>query len=110
MIDLRPGDMVRLGKAASVQFSEPILFRLIRVLPYYTYTGWVWLDGYEMNSAGDAVERREVFVQWAGIQTVGLGAGGQPRNSGTFSGGRRSSPRPSQGRVSPSTRTRRTRS
>jgi hypothetical protein len=83
MIDIRPGDMMQFGAAASVQFAaRPILFRLIRVLPHTTYEGWVWLDGYEMNEAGDAVERREVFVQWIGIRIVGLGAGGRARNTG----------------------------
>ncbi|GIE29945.1 hypothetical protein Ait01nite_029900 [Actinoplanes italicus] len=81
MRDLRPGDMVRLGKAASVQFATPILFRIIRVLPRQTYVGWVWLDGYEM-SGGIAVERREVFVQWLGIEAIGYGPSRRTRNDG----------------------------
>jgi len=62
------GDIFRLGNAASCQFrTRPILFRVIRVHPGTTYVGWVWLDGYEVNEAGDAIERRSVFVQLAGL-------------------------------------------
>lgn len=62
------GDIFRLGTAASCQFTaRPILFRVIRVQPGDTYAGWIWLDGYEINEAGDAVERRSVFVQIAGL-------------------------------------------
>lgn len=67
------GDVYALGTAASVQFGyRPILFRVIRVQtqPCDTYIGWVWLDGYELNQAGDAVERRSVFVQLAGLHPV----------------------------------------
>lgn len=64
----RSGDIVRLGRAASVQFAAPILFRVIRVHDWPTYEGWIWLDGYELNQIGDAVERRSVFVQISGLQ------------------------------------------
>jgi hypothetical protein len=65
------GEVLHLTRAASVQFAVPVLFRVIRVHPWETYIGWVWLDGYELNAAGDAVERRSVFVQIAGLRTVG---------------------------------------
>lgn len=68
MIELRAGDPLYLTRAASVQFSKPILFRLIRVLDWETYHGWVWLDGYELDKKGEAVARRSVFVQQAGIR------------------------------------------
>lgn len=64
----RSGDIVTLSRAASVQFAEPILFRVIRVLDWTTYDGWIWLDGYQLNQAGDAVERRSVFVQISGLR------------------------------------------
>ncbi|WP_229705726.1 hypothetical protein [Micromonospora sonchi] len=67
---LRAGDLIHLTRAASVQFRTPIMFRLIRVLDRPTYHGWVWLDGYELDKKGDAVTRREVFVQHAGIQKL----------------------------------------
>jgi hypothetical protein len=51
-----------------VQFRAPILFRVIRVLKRETYEGWVWLEGYEVNGHGDAVLRREIFVQSRGLR------------------------------------------
>ena len=70
----RSGDVLHLTRAASVQFAEPILFRVIRVHDWPTYYGWVWLDGYELNSAGDAVERRSIFVQLSGLRQLRVGA------------------------------------
>jgi hypothetical protein len=60
--------VLRVTKAASVQFSQPIVFRVIRVHEWKTYDGWAWLDGYQLNSAGDAVERRSIFVRLDGLQ------------------------------------------
>ncbi|GLL07221.1 hypothetical protein [Dactylosporangium matsuzakiense] len=64
----RTGDTVLLTRTASVQFSTPMLFRVIRVHDWQTYHGWVWLDGYQLDAAGAAVERRSVFVQVNGLQ------------------------------------------
>jgi hypothetical protein len=64
----RSGDVLRVTRAASVQFSHPMLFRVIRVHDWKTYDGWAWLDGYQLNAAGDAVERRSIFVQLNGLQ------------------------------------------
>jgi len=64
----RPGDLIRLGRAASVQFTTPILFRVIRVHDWITYDRWVWLDGYQLDATGKAIDRRSVFVQIRGIQ------------------------------------------
>jgi hypothetical protein len=47
-----------------------MLFRVIRVHDWSTYNGWAWLDGYELNSVGDAVERRSIFVQISGLQAA----------------------------------------
>ncbi len=63
----RSGDVLRVTRAASVQFSVPITFRVIRVHDWQTYDGWVWLDGYQLNDAGEAVERRSIFVQLIGL-------------------------------------------
>ncbi|MDG4797130.1 hypothetical protein [Micromonospora sp. WMMD1082] len=65
---LRAGDLLRVGPEASVQFFRPILFRVIRVLDRTTYDGWIWLEGYELNPAGEAVNRRAIFVQPAGLR------------------------------------------
>lgn len=69
----RSGDVLRVTRAASVQFIEPLVFRVIRVLDWPTYNGWVWLDGYELNAAGDAVQRRSIFVQVDGLQPASFG-------------------------------------
>ncbi len=50
---------------------QPITFRVIRLPQWDTYDGWIWLDGYELNAAGDAVERRSVFVQINGLRWAG---------------------------------------
>ena len=65
----RTGDVLRVTKAASVQFTQPLLFRVIRVHDWQTYDGWAWLDGYQLNANGDAVERRSIFVQLQGLQS-----------------------------------------
>ncbi|MGC4771291.1 hypothetical protein ACLQ25_20265 [Micromonospora sp. DT44] len=53
-----------------MQFSRPILFRVIRVLDWPTYDGWVWLDGYEVGPRMDAIARRSIFVRPAGLRPV----------------------------------------
>jgi len=69
---MRAGDVVLLGRAASPQFVKPIGFRIIRELPAATAgaDGWVWLDGYEVDEQGEAVERRSVFVMRAGVRPL----------------------------------------
>jgi hypothetical protein len=69
----RSGDVVRVTRAASVQFVEPMLFRVIRVHDWPTYEGWAWLDGYQLNSIGDAIARRSIFVQLAGLMPGRVG-------------------------------------
>ena len=66
----RSGDVLRVSRTASVQFAEPIFFRVIRVHDWQTYDGWAWLDGYQLDASGDAVERRSIFVQIDGLQQV----------------------------------------
>ncbi|MEU8086346.1 hypothetical protein AB0B57_22390 [Micromonospora sp. NPDC049101] len=71
MADLpRAGDVFRITKACSVQFLQPFRFRVIRVLDWHTYDGWMWLDGYQLNPAGDAVNRRSIFVMTRGLVKV----------------------------------------
>ncbi|WP_229067386.1 hypothetical protein [Actinoplanes sp. DH11] len=66
---LRPGDVVRVGAEASVQFSgdRALTFRVIRVDPRVTYDGWIWLEGYVLGPAGNAVQRRRIFVRQDGL-------------------------------------------
>ncbi|WP_308167630.1 hypothetical protein [Catellatospora tritici] len=73
------GDILHVTREASVQFQRPMMFRVIRVHDWPTYDGWVWLDGYQLNAAGDAVERRSIFVQRAGLRLVPDGVT-RPRN------------------------------
>ncbi|MEU1602694.1 hypothetical protein [Micromonospora matsumotoense] len=66
---MKAGTILYVTRTASVQFLRPIRFRLIRVLDdWYTYDGWVWLDGYQLNPSGDAVARRKIYVQKDGLQ------------------------------------------
>jgi hypothetical protein len=69
----RSGDVIQVDGEASVQFGggREIGFRLIRVHDWPTYDGWVWLDGYELNGCGEAVERRSIFVRIAGLHVLG---------------------------------------
>ncbi|MET8266803.1 hypothetical protein ACWD8I_05240 [Micromonospora arida] len=46
---------------------RPILVRVIRVLDWPTYDGWLWIDGYQLAANGDAVARRSLFVMPAGL-------------------------------------------
>ncbi|RKN46394.1 hypothetical protein [Micromonospora endolithica] len=73
----RSGDVLHVTRAASVQFLRPITFRVIRVLDWPTYDGWLWIEGYELNASGDAVNRRSIFVQRLGLEQ--LQAAPQPR-------------------------------
>ena len=69
---LRAGLVVQLGRSASVRFSgsSGFFFRIIRVDDKPTYSGWAWLDGYQLDSSGNAVERRNIFVQPNGLKVV----------------------------------------
>ena len=70
---MKAGDVILLTTAASVQFLRPIFVRVIRELPKrHTYHGWVWIEGYELNAAGDAVARRELYVLRAGVRSQAL--------------------------------------
>lgn len=67
----RPGELLTITVAASVQFHHPIRFAVISVSDSETgYDGWAWLDGYEINAAGDAVDRRSIFVQLDGLGRI----------------------------------------
>jgi hypothetical protein len=79
---LRPGDVVRVGAEASVQFSgdRALTFRVIRVDPRVTYDGWIWLEGYVLGPAGNALQRRRIFVRQDGLTPVLINPG--PRVAG----------------------------
>ncbi len=67
----RAGGVVYLTCDASAQFRVPIMFRIIRPDSQPSgIEGWLWLDGYQLDDDGDAVERRSVFVARNGIRYV----------------------------------------
>ncbi|MGI5213292.1 hypothetical protein [Plantactinospora sp. CA-290183] len=59
-----------ISREASVQFAgQPrFVFRVISVSRKPTYHGWVWLSGYQLDRQGNAVTKREIFVQLAGLR------------------------------------------
>jgi hypothetical protein len=64
------GDILIVTREASVQFTRPMTFRVIRQHDWPTYDGWSWIDGYQLNHCGDAVNRRSIFVQLAGLKRL----------------------------------------
>jgi hypothetical protein len=68
----RPGDVVRIGREASVQFAgeRSLVLRVTVVSDRPTYEGWAWLTGYVLDAEGQAIDRREVFVQVAGVSLL----------------------------------------
>ena len=68
----RPGDLLFVGAAASVQFSDGrgFAFRVIAVDDRVTYDGWIWLDGYQLDASGEAIDRRRIFVRLGGLRTT----------------------------------------
>ncbi|MDG4762370.1 hypothetical protein [Micromonospora sp. WMMD710] len=64
--------MVHVGEACSVQFadSRALRVRVISVDDRPTYPGWIWLTGYVLGPTGDALEKRELYVQHAGLREV----------------------------------------
>lgn len=64
------GKTLHLDRSASPQFpAAGIKFRFIRCHDWQSSCdGWIWLDGYELDEAGDALERRSLFVRVEGIR------------------------------------------
>ncbi|WP_433345932.1 hypothetical protein [Micromonospora sp. CA-111912] len=68
---IHPGDVLHLTRAASPQFVKPITIRVIREMKnQHTYHGWTWIEAYELNAAGDAVAKRELFVLREGLHRL----------------------------------------
>ncbi|WP_405090481.1 hypothetical protein OG767_23100 [Micromonospora sp. NBC_01392] len=66
---IRAGDLLRLDRAASVQFCRPITVRVIReITDRSTFDGWASIETYELDGRGEAVAKRELFVQPAGLR------------------------------------------
>jgi hypothetical protein len=69
---LTGGSLLLIDERASVQFGggRGFVFRVIRVRDWPTYDGWAWIDGYQLDAAGDAVARRDIFVRLAGLRAA----------------------------------------
>ncbi|WP_326558947.1 hypothetical protein [Micromonospora sp. NBC_01796] len=65
-----PGDILLIGERASVQFAgdRALTLRLISRSREPTCDGWIWLTGYVLDQRGKATEKREVYVQLAGLR------------------------------------------
>ncbi|MEW2476643.1 hypothetical protein AB0875_22930 [Micromonospora gifhornensis] len=60
-----------LTSAASPQFSKPITVRLIRErTDRHPYCGWTWIEVYQLDARGTAVDRRELYVRPDGLRPV----------------------------------------
>ncbi|MEU8042760.1 hypothetical protein AB0B71_01265 [Micromonospora echinofusca] len=72
MSTFTPGDVLLIGEACSVQFAgdRALRLRLVSVDQSPTYHGWVWLTGYVLNDKGLATDKREVYVQRAGVRVL----------------------------------------
>ncbi|MFY1688046.1 hypothetical protein [Plantactinospora sp. WMMB782] len=66
------GHLVRIDGRASVQFAgdRALLMRVVRLDPRPTYYGWCWLTGHVLDLSGEAIQRRDVYVQVAGLRRV----------------------------------------
>ncbi|MDG9676317.1 hypothetical protein [Micromonospora sp. DH14] len=63
------GDLLLIGSACSPQFTgdRGLRLRLVSVGEVDPYNGWMWLTGYVLDPQGNATDKREVYVQRAGI-------------------------------------------
>jgi hypothetical protein len=66
----RSGDVLIVDSRASVQFAgtRRLVFRVVAVSHRPTYVGWAWIHGYVLDDAGNAIERREIFVRSEGLR------------------------------------------
>jgi hypothetical protein len=62
-VSLDVGAAYLVGPAASIQFQTPILVRVIRVEPRMRYAESTWLDIYQLDEYGEAIERRSIYVR-----------------------------------------------
>jgi hypothetical protein len=62
---------VYIGPSASPQFAagNAFDFRVIRTHDWRTSRdGWAWLDRYQLDTAGDATDRRSIYVDLVGLR------------------------------------------
>ncbi|SCL19207.1 hypothetical protein GA0074692_0572 [Micromonospora pallida] len=78
---ITPGDLLRVDGCASVQFGgkRALTLRVVAVLlDRPTFDGWIWLAGYVLDAKGLATDRRELFVQLAGLYRLAVAAAPAP--------------------------------
>jgi hypothetical protein len=70
----QPGDLLIVDGRASVQFAgdRALLLRVTTVSTAPTYHGWIWLTGYVVDQSGHATDKREVYVQLAGLRRAAV--------------------------------------
>lgn len=67
---VHPSEVLLLTRAASPQFFRPITVRVIRVLDWIMYDGWLWIDAYQLGPDGMALARRSLYFMPEGAQEV----------------------------------------
>lgn len=71
----RPGQILTVGRAASVQFAQrPLCFRLIRYVdhePRGPMTWMTWIQGHELDDSGDLVNERQILVRTDWLEQQG---------------------------------------
>ncbi|MFI6782990.1 hypothetical protein [Micromonospora sp. NPDC050276] len=72
MAAVKPGDVVFIGRACSVQFTgdRALLIRLVSLGEVDPYNGWTWLTGYVLDARGMAKDKRELYVMRAGLRVA----------------------------------------
>lgn len=69
----RAGTVLWIGRAAGVQFGgdRAITLRLVSVDEQPTYEGAAWVTGYVLNARGEAITRRELYIDvTAGVRVL----------------------------------------
>ncbi|MEU8069942.1 hypothetical protein [Micromonospora sp. NPDC049151] len=62
-----------------MQFCHPVTVRVIReIVDRSTFDGWTWIEAYELDGKGEAVAKRELFVQPSGLRRLNVTAGEGP--------------------------------
>ncbi|MEV4662768.1 hypothetical protein AB0J85_12540 [Micromonospora echinofusca] len=82
-----PGDLLVVDGRASVQFAgdRALTFRVVSVCDQPTYAGWIWLTGYVLSRRGEATDRREIYIQLAGLRSaMGSPAPRRPRTTRSY--------------------------
>ena len=64
------GDVLLIDRPASPQFITPFLFTVSRQWDWDAYSGWTWIEGYQLDNAGNAILKRSLFVIVEGLELI----------------------------------------